>query len=253
VGPPHEVALENAFRKAAAVAGGSGAAGRSGGGASSRAGGGVGVAAESGAGASSRAGGGVGVAAESGAGATSRAGGGVGVAAESGAGARSRAGGGVGVAAESGAGATSRAGGGVGAAAESGASGGVGSGGDLILGVDTVVSLGARLYGKPEDEGQARATLSALAGRRHVVISGLCLIEDGRTRTAAASTVVEFRALDAALIAWYLATGEWRDRAGGYAIQGRGAALVAGIEGDFLNVVGLPVATLLELAPGLLV
>jgi septum formation protein len=97
----------------------------------------------------------------------------------------------------------------------------------LVLGVDTLVSLGVRLYGKPADE-------------------------DGRPRTAAASTVVEFRALDETLLDWYLASGEWRDRAGAYAIQGRGAALVAGIDGDFLNVVGLPVTTLLELAPKLL-
>jgi septum formation protein len=125
--------------------------------------------------------------------------------------------------------------------------------GTPVLGVDTLVSLGARVYGKPDDEDDARAMLSALAGRRHTVVSGVCLIEDGRARTAAASTVVEFRALDKALIDWYLASGEWRERAGAYAIQGRGAALVAGIEGDFLNVVGLPVKTLLELAPGLLV
>ena len=122
----------------------------------------------------------------------------------------------------------------------------------LVLGVDTLVSLGARLYGKPVDEADARAMLTALAGRRHTVVSGLCLIEDGRTRTAAASTIVEFRPFDEALIDWYLSSGEWRERAGAYAIQGRGAALVAGIEGDFLNVVGLPVTTLLELAPELL-
>lgn len=122
----------------------------------------------------------------------------------------------------------------------------------LVLGVDTLVSLGARLYGKPVDEADARAMLTALAGRRHTVVSGLCLIEDGRPRTAAASTIVEFRPFDEALIDWYLTSGEWRERAGAYAIQGRGAALVAGIEGDFLNVVGLPVTTLLELAPGLL-
>jgi len=129
---------------------------------------------------------------------------------------------------------------------------GEGSGG-LVLGVDTVVSLGARMYGKPNDEAQARDTLRALAGRRHTVISGVCLIgEDGRSRTGAESTVVEFRVLDEALLDWYLSSGEWRERAGGYAIQGRGAALVARIEGDFLNVVGLPVAALLELAPGLL-
>ena len=124
--------------------------------------------------------------------------------------------------------------------------------GGLVLGVDTIVSLGARLYGKPADEAQARVMLTALAGRRHTVVSGICLIEDGSSRTAAASTVVEFRALDEGLIDWYMSSGEWRERAGAYAIQGRGAALVAGIEGDFLNVVGLPVTTLLELAPGLL-
>ena len=121
-----------------------------------------------------------------------------------------------------------------------------------VLGVDTVVALGARLYGKPADPEDARATLTALAGRRHAVVSGVCLIEGGRSRTAAAQTLVEFRALSEPLIDWYLASGEWRERAGGYAIQGRGAALVAAIEGDYLNVVGLPVATLLELAPGLL-
>jgi septum formation protein len=122
----------------------------------------------------------------------------------------------------------------------------------LVLGVDTVVCIGARLYGKPDDEAAARATLAALSGRRHAVIGGLCLIEDGAARTAAASTTVEFRRLDEPLIEWYVASGEWRERAGGYAIQGRGAALVASIDGDYLNVVGLPVATLLELAPDLL-
>lgn len=122
----------------------------------------------------------------------------------------------------------------------------------LVLGVDTVVSLGPRLYGKPGDADEARSMLKALAGRRHTVVSGVCLIENGRARTAADSTVVEFRALDEALLDWYLSSGEWRERAGGYAIQGRGAALVARVEGDFWNVVGLPVATLLELAPGLL-
>ncbi len=121
-----------------------------------------------------------------------------------------------------------------------------------VLGVDTIVSLGARIYGKPADVDEARATLQALADRRHLVLSGVCLIENGRARTAVASTLVEFRALDPRLLAWYLESGEWRDRAGAYAIQGRGAALVARIEGDYLNVVGLPLPTLLELAPGLL-
>lgn len=118
-----------------------------------------------------------------------------------------------------------------------------------VLGVDTIVALGARVYGKPADASEARATLEELAGRRHNVISGMCLIERGRVRTVVATTVVEFRALDAAMIDWYVGTGEWRERAGGYAIQGRGAALVAAIEGDYSNVVGLPVPTLLELVP----
>jgi septum formation protein len=121
-----------------------------------------------------------------------------------------------------------------------------------VLGVDTIVSIGSRIWGKPADEADARDTLLALGGRRHTVISGLCVIAGGRTRTAAATTTVQFRAVDDALIAWYVASGEWRERAGGYAIQGRGAALVAAIDGDYTNVVGLPVPTLLELAPWLL-
>jgi septum formation protein len=121
-----------------------------------------------------------------------------------------------------------------------------------ILAVDTIVCIGARIYGKPADEAQARATLGALGGRAHTVVGGLCLLCDGRARTTAVTTTVEFRALDQALIDWYLASGEWRERAGGYAIQGRGAALVARIDGDYLNVVGLPVATVLELLPRLL-
>lgn len=123
----------------------------------------------------------------------------------------------------------------------------------LVLGVDTLVALGSRLYGKPSDVGTARQTLGDLSGREHTVLSGLCLIGGGRTRTAAERTKVRFRALDAAILDWYLASGEWHERAGGYAIQGRGAALVAGIEGDYLNVVGLPVGALLDLAPGLIV
>jgi septum formation protein len=123
-----------------------------------------------------------------------------------------------------------------------------------ILGVDTVVSRGPRLFGKPADEGEAVEMLSTLAGRRHLVISGVCLIDRdrGRVRTAAARTVVEFRELSAAAVARYASLGEWEGRAGAYAIQERGATLVRAIEGDYLNVVGLPVATLIDLAPRLL-
>jgi septum formation protein len=123
--------------------------------------------------------------------------------------------------------------------------------GELVLGVDTVVSLDGRIYGQPSDAAQARATLEALSGREHEVISGVCVVEAGRAREAIAMTRVRFRELDGQLLDWYLASGEWRDRAGAYAIQGRGAALVAGIEGDYLNVVGLPVTALVELVPGL--
>jgi septum formation protein len=122
----------------------------------------------------------------------------------------------------------------------------------LVLAADTIVAVGARIYGKPPHAEAARQTLRALSGRRHEVVGGICLIERSRTRDATASTEVEFRSLDEPTIDWYLGTQEWRGRAGGYAIQGRGAALIRRIEGDYLNVVGLPVAALLELAPELL-
>jgi septum formation protein len=123
--------------------------------------------------------------------------------------------------------------------------------GECVLGVDTVVSLDGRIYGKPADIAEAAVTLQALSGRVHEVISGLCLVMSGNVESATANTRVRFRELDVRTIEWYLASGEWSERAGGYAIQGRGAALVASIEGDYLNVVGLPLATLLELAPWL--
>jgi septum formation protein len=123
----------------------------------------------------------------------------------------------------------------------------------LVLGVDTVVCLDGRLYGKPRDRVEAAATLRALAGREHLVTSAVCLIRARRARQATAVTRVSFRPLDASLLAWYLDSEEWRERAGGYAIQGRGAALVAGIHGDYLNVVGLPVNAVLALEPDLLV
>jgi septum formation protein len=121
----------------------------------------------------------------------------------------------------------------------------------LVLGADTIVELDGRIYGKAADPAQARDTLRALSGRRHSVVGGICLTHAGRARTASARTAVSFRELSAELIEWYLDSGEWRERAGCYAIQGRGAALVGGIEGDYLNVVGLPVPTLLSLEPEL--
>ena len=123
--------------------------------------------------------------------------------------------------------------------------------GERVLGVDTAVVLDGRVFGKPADEREAETFLRRLSGRGHEVWSGVALRERGTERTATAVTRVRFRLLEQGDLDWYLATGEWRDRAGGYAIQGRGAALVAGIEGDYSNVVGLPIPALLELAPDL--
>jgi septum formation protein len=124
--------------------------------------------------------------------------------------------------------------------------------GVTVLGVDTAVAVDGRVLGKPADEDQAREFLGALAGRSHEVWSGLAIVDGGDERTAAAMTTVRFRALEASDVDRYVATGEWRGRAGGYAIQGRGAALVEAIEGDYLNVVGLPVAELVRVAPDIL-
>ncbi len=125
--------------------------------------------------------------------------------------------------------------------------------GELVLGVDTVVASDLEIWGKPPDEEAARETLCRLAGRTHRVISAIALVRGGEvSATASSVTEVTFRALDDRQVAAYVATGEWRERAGGYAIQGRGAALVAAIDGDYTNVVGLPVATLLDSAPELL-
>ncbi len=124
---------------------------------------------------------------------------------------------------------------------------------EMVLGCDTLVALDGAIYGKPADEDAARATLRALGGATHEVLSGLAvLMPDGEERMAIARTAVTFRAIGEALLDWYVARGEWRGRAGGYAIQGAGAALVRAIDGDYENVVGLPVAALLDICPELL-
>jgi septum formation protein len=124
---------------------------------------------------------------------------------------------------------------------------------EAVLGCDTLVSLDGVIYGKPADLPEARATLRTLSGATHEVLSGLALLLPGeRERTTLARTAVTFRELDARLLDWYLALGEWRERAGGYAIQGAGAALVRAVRGDYENVVGLPLAALLDIWPELL-
>jgi septum formation protein len=116
-----------------------------------------------------------------------------------------------------------------------------------VLGVDTAVTLAGRIYGKPADATEAERMLEELAGKTHVVVSGLCLITPGWEVLEHDSTRVTFRDLTPRELAHHLAHGEWEGRAGGYAIQGRGATLVEEIEGDYLNVVGLPAALLVRL------
>lgn len=122
----------------------------------------------------------------------------------------------------------------------------------LVVGCDTLVATdGVAIWGKPTDADDAVRTLRHLSGRTHEVVSGLTLVDGGEVRTATEITEVTFRSLSDAEIDWYVATGEWQGRAGAYAIQQRGAVLVNRIAGDYLNVVGLPVAALLALRPDL--
>ena len=121
-------------------------------------------------------------------------------------------------------------------------------GGDRpVLAVDTIVSCGGRVLGKPRGAADAEEMLELLAGETHEVVSGLCLRTAAWEETGRAVTRVTFRPLTPRDLAWYLGRGEWEGRAGAYAIQGRGAALVERVEGDYLNVVGLPAALLVRL------
>jgi septum formation protein len=122
-----------------------------------------------------------------------------------------------------------------------------GAGERPVLGVDTAVVLGGRLYGKPGDAAEAEAMLEALSGRTHLVVSGLCLLTPAWQALEHESTRVTFRRLTPRDLAAYVASGEWEGRAGAYAIQGLGASLVRAVEGDYLNVVGLPASRLVRL------
>ncbi|MBA2740605.1 MAG: septum formation protein Maf [Actinobacteria bacterium] len=117
----------------------------------------------------------------------------------------------------------------------------------VTLGVDTAVVLDGRIYGKPVDGEDAARMLAALSGRTHTVISGLCLLGPGLAAVEHDRTDVTFRELAPETVAAYLESGEWESRAGAYAIQGLGGRLVMSIEGDYLNVVGLPGALLVSL------
>jgi len=130
--------------------------------------------------------------------------------------------------------------------------------GTLVIGGDTEVVLDGAALGQPEDHEEAEAMLRRLSGREHTVLGAIALLgpeREGdrlRTREGTVTTVVRFRELAEPEIAAYLASDEWRGRAGAYAVQGLGSALVDEVRGDVSNVIGLPVPLLLELAPELL-
>ena len=110
-----------------------------------------------------------------------------------------------------------------------------------VLGADTVVACGRRILPKTEAEAEVRACLKLLSGRRHRVITGLCILApDGHARARLVTSVVVFKRLTAAETEAYLASREWQGKAGGYAIQGRAAAFVRFLSGSYSNVVGLP-------------
>jgi septum formation protein len=116
-----------------------------------------------------------------------------------------------------------------------------------VLGADTVVVCGAAILGKPVDAGDARRMLRMLSGRRHVVMTGVCLHHAGSCRGVVAETTVEFATLTDAEIDWYVASGEPSDKAGAYAIQGLASRFVTSIQGSYSNVVGLPVSLVYDL------
>ena len=125
--------------------------------------------------------------------------------------------------------------------------------GAVVVAGDTEVVLDGKALGQPQDAGEARRMISALSGREHEVLGGLCLIFPGEEpRLGVEDSKVWFRTLNEPLIDAYVEGGEWRGRAGGYAIQGAGSCLIERVEGDLSNVIGLPISLLARLAPELL-
>ncbi len=116
----------------------------------------------------------------------------------------------------------------------------------VVIGADTIVAIDDEILGKPATRAAARGMLKRLSGRTHRVLTGLHVVSTftGESREACEATEVRFRALSDEEIEWYLDTGEYTDKAGGYGIQGKGALLVAGIRGDYFNVMGLPLCRL---------
>ncbi len=117
----------------------------------------------------------------------------------------------------------------------------------LVIGSDTVVALDGKILEKPSDEADAFAMLSALSGRAHEVYTGVAICKGGKTLVEFEATRVWFRELSADEISRYIASGEPMDKAGAYGIQEKGAQLVRKIDGDYFNVVGLPICRLCEM------
>ena len=118
---------------------------------------------------------------------------------------------------------------------------------DLIISADTVVCVDGRRLGKPADEKEAKAMLRLLSGRTHTVVSGLCVLRGERCETAAVHTAIHFRPLSEREIDAYIASGEPMDKAGAYGIQGLAAIFVDKLDGDYYNVMGLPLCKLAEM------
>lgn len=116
----------------------------------------------------------------------------------------------------------------------------------MIVGVDTVVAYQGQILGKPTDEADAKRMLTMLSGQTHEVYTGVCVIEDGKTKTFYEETKVTFYEISDEQIDHYIKTGEPMDKAGSYGIQGKAAVFIKGIEGDYYNVVGFPIARFLQ-------
>ncbi|CAB50621.1 Maf-like protein [Pyrococcus abyssi] len=118
---------------------------------------------------------------------------------------------------------------------------------DTIVAADTIVVLDGEVLGKPKSEREARVMLEKLSGKVHSVITGYCIIHNGKVVGGVEETKVKFRNLSEDLIEWYLSTEEWKDKAGSYGIQGYASIFVEWIQGDYYNVVGLPIKVVVEL------
>lgn len=126
----------------------------------------------------------------------------------------------------------------------------VASGKDVVIGADTVIVDGEQVLGKPVDRADAERMLRLLSDGEHVVLTGVAVVCNGRSRSSVIETFVRFRDLDRSVLQWYLDLGEWEGKAGAYAIQGAGSLLVDAISGDYHNVVGLPLSALDRLLDG---